>query len=472
MNRWLMIGLAVGLRLWRIDAALWYDEAFTAWLVGLPLPQLLAATLGDVHPPGYYLLVWGVAQLLGSGEIALRLPSLLAGLGLIIVVYHLAMAMDLSDQTTWLATGITALVPFQIYYSQEARAYAVLSLALALAGLYLLQQRYSWAVAISLLAGLLHNMALVYVACLWLAAVVYHKQARRQPLTILSVGYGLSMPWLMYQANQVTGNYWIPPLSSAGRLVATLDDLIWFTPNSPFVFATALITSLVLVLMLADLRSTVYDLRFLVVTTTGPLAIIALASILWQPVLISRVMAPIAPFLYLWLASTITQTPRRLKLFTVLGVPTLLLITLSPLINPATGRAPLDEAMANLYGQYQQGDGLYHANVGSYVVWHYYRPDIPQYLWPQDTNLNTTLSAATRQAMAMQEADFSTIACSAPRWWLIQFNNPTTTPAEITYINGLIDHYHGKKIAVLRNDTTTEGYLILLEPHCYGKVAP
>jgi len=462
-----LLVLAASMRVWRIDAALWYDEAFTAWLVTLPFSDMINASLGDVHPPGYYMLLWPLAHALGPDEVVLRLPSLLAGIGLIIVVYSLAQAMNLSKPATWLATGITALSPFQVYYSQEARSYAIFSLVVCLAALAVVKQQYKWAIVTSVLAGLLHNLAIVYVASLWVAALIYHQQPRRliKPLTGLAAGYGLIVPWLLYQTNQVTGNYWIPPLTSAGRLVATLDDLIWFTPNSTFVFASGLVTSLILVVMLYDLRFEIFGLRFLVVMTLLPLLLVTLASVIWQPVLISRVMAPAAPFLYLWTAETVTRSTHRVKLFAIVGIPTLLLISLAPLWGPA-GRAPLDEQMIDLYDMYQPGDRLYHANVGSYVVWHYYRPDIPQYLWPQDTNLDATLSSSTRTAMDMNEIDFSNIVCAAPRWWLIQFDNPTTTPSEMGYINNLIDKYNGRKIAVLREDVTTAGYLILLAPDC------
>ncbi|NJN96437.1 MAG: hypothetical protein HC875_21185 [Anaerolineales bacterium] len=113
----LLVGLV--LRLWHIDGALWYDEAFSAWLAGLPVGQLIEAARGDVHPPTYYLLLAAVTRLTGHSEAALRLPSVLAGLGTIYMVFRLARSLGLSERAALLAGAICTLSPFAIYYSQE-----------------------------------------------------------------------------------------------------------------------------------------------------------------------------------------------------------------------------------------------------------------------------------------------------------------------------------------------------------------
>jgi len=52
-----MIALATLLRLWLavLPEPLWYDEAFSAAVARLPVDRMIAATAGDVHPPGYYV---------------------------------------------------------------------------------------------------------------------------------------------------------------------------------------------------------------------------------------------------------------------------------------------------------------------------------------------------------------------------------------------------------------------------------
>src|SRR5512146_2707300 len=58
-------------------AQFWYDESFTLVLSRLPFVQMVQATAGDTHPPLYYLITWAVVHLLGSGEWALRFPSVI-----------------------------------------------------------------------------------------------------------------------------------------------------------------------------------------------------------------------------------------------------------------------------------------------------------------------------------------------------------------------------------------------------------
>jgi len=470
----LLAGL--GVRLPGLYAALWYDEAFSAWLAQLPLINLIEATITDVHPPGYYLLLWAINQIAGHSEPVLRLPSLLAGLGLIYVVFRLAQALELPERTAWLAAIITAASPFQVYYSQEARSYALLTLCVALAALWLAEHKFSRAVLASVAALYLHNIGIIFVVSLWGLAVMRmaehgHAEWNWKPWLLSLAG----LPGLVitsYQAGNVAGGYWVPPITSPGRLLAVLDDLLWFTPNNPFVIATGLITAISLLAMLLELRRrrpAVLNLAWMVLV---PLLLFTLASLLAQPVLISRIMAPAAPFFIIWLAATV-GAPTLLWAWSALAVPTAALILTGPLWG-AGGREPLDRDMISLYGQYQPGDAIYHANVGSYVVWDYYRPDIPQFVWPQHTSLSQTLTDPTRTAMGMHEINFEYIKCvnlpqeggQIERWWLIYFHNPVTDPAEIEYVDYLTTSFPARPVKQLRSDATVEAWLVQIDPEC------
>lgn len=189
---WVFMLCGLALRLWHINAPLWYDEVFSASLARLTLANLWLAALGDVHPPAYYLLLWGWAKVWGYSEIALRLPSVLAGLALIWVVDRLANSLDMTRPARLLATGLTALAPFQVYYSQEVRVYSMLMLACSLAALALVEKRPYLLVISSLAALYLHHMAAPFIGVLLLLAIT----ARRWPLiklagiiAIIGVGY-------------------------------------------------------------------------------------------------------------------------------------------------------------------------------------------------------------------------------------------------------------------------------------------
>jgi hypothetical protein len=452
--------IAVTTRLWQMTGALWYDEAFSAWLAALPIDRLIDATAGDVHPPAYYLILAVITYTLGNAEWVLRLPSLVAGLALIGVVWRLGRALGLPPLVVQTATVLCAVAPWQIYYSTEARSYALLTLAVAVAALGLVERRYWLAIVGSVAALYLHNLAAVFVGALWLAA--FHGSARWWLAGITAAG--LAIPALVWTAMQTVGlhsGYWIPPITP-GRVLAAFDDLVFFAPNNPFVFATALLTGIALMLVLADVRR---QNKFLLIAVGLPVLFLALFS-LWTPVFQSRSIAPVAPFYYLLLADTIHRSNRRLLLG--LGGGLVIVAIVAAQFGPL-GRASADTEMMSLYGQEQPGDALYHANVGSYVVWQYYRPELPQYLWPQHTTLESTLSDQTREAMGMAELSWEYNHCAEingvyPRWWFIYFNNPVTSIAEREMVGKMV--FNAVWSRSLRNDPTTEAALMRVAVEC------
>ena len=460
----LLVGL--WLRLWQLGAVYWYDEVFTATLARLPLARLWAATVADVHPPAYYLLIWATNQAVGgAGESVLRLPSLLAGLGFILVVYRLGRALDMRAAAVWGATALTALAPFQIYYSQELRAYALLMLATGLAALGLVERRSWLFIGGSLAALYLHHLAAPFIAVQCLLAITTRRWSWLKLagiIAVIAVGYLPGAVLTVYQAGQITGNFWVPPLSSPGRVVAVLDDLIFFTPNNTFIIASGLLTGAALVVIAADWRA-VLQRPYLALSTVLPLALVCLASLVWQPVLISRVMAPLTPFYYLLLADVITRNWRRAVAW---GGPALVCIACIAVVGPLEGKIGRDDRAIFDNIPAKTGDAFYHANVGSYLIWSYYRPELPHYLWPNKNDLSQSLSSPTKAAMGLNQAGFASVACTHRRWWVIYFHNPTTGPAEIDYISRLQRDYPSQKYYKIRSDSASDAWVLKVEPVC------
>jgi 4-amino-4-deoxy-L-arabinose transferase-like glycosyltransferase len=128
--------LAVGaiLRLSTLDAqSLWLDEAFTAELVELPFAQMLERIrLTESTPPLFYALLWGWTQLAGTGEVALRLPSALAGVATVPAAWAAGRAL-VSPRAGAAAAALVAVHPWLVWYAQEARAYALAVLLVTVA---------------------------------------------------------------------------------------------------------------------------------------------------------------------------------------------------------------------------------------------------------------------------------------------------------------------------------------------------
>jgi 4-amino-4-deoxy-L-arabinose transferase-like glycosyltransferase len=120
--------VAVVLRL-LLTRGLWVDEAISVAQAQLSLSRMIEELRwSDVHPPLHHLVLWITVRLGGTGELMVRLPSILAGAALVPVVYLLG--RDLYGRhTARIAAFAAALAPFLVWYSQEARMYSLFMLA-------------------------------------------------------------------------------------------------------------------------------------------------------------------------------------------------------------------------------------------------------------------------------------------------------------------------------------------------------
>ena len=132
----LILLAGAALRLYRLGAdSLWYDETVSTFLAGSRVAELLRHTAGDIHPPGYYILLrgWlvlmgyptGHADVRGIGlEFSAAFFSLFFGILLIALVYALARRVA-NRQVGLIAALLVALSPYNVWYSQEVRMYTL-----------------------------------------------------------------------------------------------------------------------------------------------------------------------------------------------------------------------------------------------------------------------------------------------------------------------------------------------------------
>lgn len=124
---WIIVGLtalALGLRL-RITRGIWVDEATSIMQARMSFWGMLDSLQStDVHPPGYGALLWVWTRAVGTGELAVRMPSILLGAALVPMVYLAGRA--LYDRRAGLvAAAFAALAPQAVWYGQETRMYAL-----------------------------------------------------------------------------------------------------------------------------------------------------------------------------------------------------------------------------------------------------------------------------------------------------------------------------------------------------------
>jgi uncharacterized membrane protein len=112
----------------------WFDELFTLHIARLQGWTMIFTALGhgsDALPPAYYLVVRVFDSLFGPGDVAARLPSAIAMVIGLLVIFDCA--RRLSDGLHGLIALSVATCSFLPYYGYEARSYAIYFMLAALA---------------------------------------------------------------------------------------------------------------------------------------------------------------------------------------------------------------------------------------------------------------------------------------------------------------------------------------------------
>jgi len=181
-----------------------YDEAVTVGRVLHPgLFDTVSAVLrSESTPPFYYIVAWFWSRFSGTGEVGLRSLSALAGTASIVAVYLGAASLPLSRRAALIAAAIVAVSPVAIWFSQDARAYALVFLLSALSFLFFARARrgaaardLAWWTVCSALALATHYFAAFVVApeaALLLWTVTPRRQVGAAVAAVLAVALLIS----------------------------------------------------------------------------------------------------------------------------------------------------------------------------------------------------------------------------------------------------------------------------------------
>ena len=102
--------------------SLWFDEVLT---LNTAVQGITAANEVRDHPPLLYWLTSLSIHIFSTHEVALRLPSLLAGILTIPLLINFGKTTGLPSAGLW-AGFLLAISPFHVRYAQEARHYVLL----------------------------------------------------------------------------------------------------------------------------------------------------------------------------------------------------------------------------------------------------------------------------------------------------------------------------------------------------------
>jgi mannosyltransferase len=410
--------LAFFLRFYRLDEqSFWNDEGNSARIAERPVRLIVAGAGGDIHPPGYYLLLHYWRALFGHTEFALRAFSAMCGVVMLAFTYLLG--RRLFDPTTGLtAAFLGAISPLAVYYAQEARMYALLG-ALSAISTYLFlrllprpgltvagRERFAYVLAAA--AGLYTQYAFPFVLIVhnvvfglwWLIRI--RRAGPRWRRLLVWIGFQLAvaalyLPWLPTAIRSVTG--WSPAGRSYELIPALFDMLRVLSvgvtlPTERAVVALVTAGALLIVGLLGGspigkpapgrretIPSPVFNIVVMAIYLLLPIALI-LTFDLYKSEWLKFLIVILSPF-HILLAHAIHRHPSLITLslafILALCIPTA--ISLHNLyFDPAYRRDDYRQIAADVETYARPADGIILNAPNQWEVFTYYYPD--HYVYP------------------------------------------------------------------------------------------
>lgn len=452
---------------------IWYDEAFAILFSEKGPSGMLYGTLApsgagssDIHPLGYYTLLWMWTNLFDSSLIAARTLSVLAGTCTIYILYRLAREL-FNEKTALISALFVVLAPFHIHYSQEIRMYAFLALWLVAAtyaywkGSHTDDWRWWGAFAIaSALAQYTHNLAAFYLIPLALTPV-FQRDWRALRATFLAgfVSVILYLPWLVQlpaQFAKVSNSYWVvkPGAERIFTLFLTYTSLLPL-PNLWLIIA---LFSAILVITIAIWQTIRAYSQKTPMANRGlwafylafcPAFLLFMFS-QWIPAYIERALLPSGTLFCVWLAWAIYHTNLS-KIGRGLLSAMLAITFAAGIYQHLTYRGfpygPFREMTIYLRDHAKPGDTIIHSNKLSMLPSMYFDRDLAQsFIGDPPGSATDTLAPATQQVLGIKaEADISTAVEDADRVWYIIYQRSIDeyvqagrhTHPDIDYLNSI-----------------------------------
>ncbi|WP_433382050.1 glycosyltransferase family 39 protein [Streptosporangium sp. CA-115845] len=331
------------LGLWRIDGpSYWADEGVSVSIASRPLADLptVLRHMDLVHGL-YYVLLHLVSSIAGTGETAMRLPSVVATTAGTAVLA--ALGRRVASPATGLFAGlIYALLPVVSRYAQEARQYALVS-ALVIGATYLLvlaidadqgrRRLRLWTVYTIMLVitAWLHLYALFILPAHAVMLICRHPRgAWVRWIVSAAAACALTAPLALVAWTQFGLVSWLPRPS-----LATARHLGWLVfGGNPAVIVT--ITALAVLGMGAPIRPMVriVALPWLVVPSGLMVAISLISQPIFYPRYVLHCVAALALAAGVGMARIATWTAHRMPAATYL-IPAALLAVLTALTGPS-----------------------------------------------------------------------------------------------------------------------------------------
>lgn len=279
-----IVAFSALLRLWQVRESLWVDELHTAWCASGPLAEVGARAAAGNQSPLFFWLEWLMTRLLGHSEIVLRLPSLIAGTLLPVALFLVAGHWTRSAGVALVAAALAAVDANSIFYSTEARPYALVELLavvhVAIFVELLVKPTPRLRIAFILLAAILFHLH--YTAVLLLPAeLAFWLLARR-----IDPAAARYRPWQLALDLFFLAALMVPAINNVLAIAERRENWARFVSNQPaFAILNVFFWGVALVFVLVDpdafLRSAWLSWRQPAARQSLRLELPLLAAVLW-----------------------------------------------------------------------------------------------------------------------------------------------------------------------------------------------
>ena len=344
---------------------LWYDEAFTGILLKQDFSQMNQSIFNDVHPPLYYWLAKPWASLGDYSPLAIRSFSAFLGILTVLSLYWIGKKL-FSERTGLLVAAISAVSPFAIEYSQEARMYSLFGFLMLWAVWFFIEgikkEKLFYWIGWGVLGGLsfyTHYLALFFFVMFYLAYVLTKDKKGENLFSKLFSGknfwIGVGIIFIFFASwfkilfsHMMKGNLsWIEP-SYLSDIPKTLQIFFFGHPagtggvpwSNEFRYffdgssAGLIIFSVILVLFFANYKKSKQkkELKILAIMSFGTLIFLVILSHLNIKLYVARYFMPAAVLIYLLFSALIVESSKKRFIWVIpLVFYALFLVNLKPL---------------------------------------------------------------------------------------------------------------------------------------------
>lgn len=309
-----------------LKSSVWFDEAYSAYLIRGDFTDIWQLTAVDVHPPVYYfcLKIWSL--IFGTSDFALRFMSVFFGAMTIIVLFYL-LRRWFGTKTSAVATFFLTLSPMFIRYGQEMRMYMLVFFIVVLATYVLDLALSTKKTRYYILYGLLISLGMwthYFTAIAWIAHIVYYMATRRGKIwdKKFLLAYGLAVvlfiPWIpsfFQQTNSVQGGFWIPELSFNTAAGYISEALVFKDAGSVTNWLAILLIFVIVVIIFAatkvykklDNKTKRSFLFLLSLVVLPPVGLMLLSVPPFKPIFVSRYVTYAAALLWALIGTIVAE---------------------------------------------------------------------------------------------------------------------------------------------------------------------